>query len=131
MPTAVVLMDLLQEGLAIGPASPLPGQEQPVAGPDVDRPEQDPLGIAPADDHRGRLASYRPTSVQGRKQPQVGFIFRQQHTPRRQVLHPSADGAFFSRARGPAATRGGSASTRSPAAAVGGGWYPRTRACRR
>src|SRR5205823_2889646 len=115
MPTTVMPVDFLQECLTVVGTAVPPNQEQPSSGDDIHGPEQHPLAIHPTDRHGSRLTPSRPTRTQGREQPQVDLIFRQDHTPGRQGCHTLTDGAFFSRAGDPAVAHNGSASTRIPA----------------
>src|SRR5205085_4396450 len=128
VPAPVKVADLLQEVLEVHAALPLACQQQPAARLEVDGPEQDALGVAATDRNRGRLPTAGPAGAQGREQPQGGLVPRQLRATRRQGPQPPPDGAFFSRAGGPAGARSGTASTRSPAGRVPGGRYRRTAA---
>lgn len=90
-------------------------QQQPMSSTEIERPEDHATRIASAERHVGWLASQGPARAQRREQQQVGLIFREQHSPRRQAANFPANSAFFSPALDLATRRTATASRRIPA----------------
>src|SRR5947209_8524612 len=124
MPAPIMPVNQLQEFLEVlSPVSFL-FQEQAASRVDVDRSEDDSLGISPANGHRSRLAPQGPCCPQRREQKQVSLILEEDNPTRPQVFKPPANVSFFSPCLGRGVVRSESVSRRSPVHATADESYP-------
>src|SRR5207248_11355101 len=94
-PPGVTLPQVAQEGLKVLLALPQPAEDQPMARPRVDGPEQDPLGIAAGNLDDGLLALERPGEPQRREPAQGGRIDEQEHRMGRHPFQAADKPPFF------------------------------------
>ena len=109
-----MLVDQFQESLKVTLPLMLSSKKQPLLGAQAHRTENDTTSVLARNEHTGRFDASTPVGVQRREEKQIGFVFHQQFTARRQVPNSAEDSSFCARARDAAPTRIGVASIRSP-----------------
>lgn len=118
-PTPVVPANHPQEFLKVNGALISLIQEQPMTGGEVDRAEENPLGIEPGDRDGSLFAAKRPPCLKRRKQKNIGFVLGEDDLPRIQPFDSEEfdappDPAFFSLGQDPGSKRSAVVSKRSP-----------------
>lgn len=118
MPTTIMLAHQVQKRLKVLLLLTLTSQKQPCSRAKIHGPEDHSASIPPREHNAVRFSPLAPVGTQGRKQQQIGLVFGQQDTPRRQTADIPANSTFFSRAPGPEPRHTALASTRTPVRAV-------------
>lgn len=95
VPAPVVRPRLPQEGLEVSAAPLRARHEQPCPRPQIQRPEDDPPGVLPAQPDAGGFAALGPGGAQRREEQQVGLVFGQHDVAPRQGPDLPADAPFF------------------------------------
>src|SRR4051794_28920870 len=92
---AVAPAEQSKELLEVRLAHLRPSQDDPMSGPEVDRPEQDALGVLAGDWHLGLLAPKGPHAAQRREPSQGRLVLEEDHGAGFDPLEAPHDSPFF------------------------------------